>query len=97
MKIALIQQHAGPDLDDNLRRGRAAFEETARAGAGPIAFAGESFVVDPNGAVIARAPRDVDHILFADCDLSHIEGCHARRHFLPDRRPAFYRKLKLTD
>ncbi|MCK7514308.1 MAG: M24 family metallopeptidase [Desulfobacterales bacterium] len=35
-----------------------------------LEFAGESFVVDPDGRVIARAPRGRDHILYADCDLA---------------------------
>jgi N-carbamoylputrescine amidase len=60
-------------------------------------FAGESFAADPGGRVIARAPSGRDHILFADCDLSAIPRCHAKRHFYPDRRPDVYRMLKLTD
>jgi beta-ureidopropionase len=60
-------------------------------------FSGESFVTDPAGQVIARAPREVETILTADCDFSLIERSHARRHFLVDRRPAVYRRLGLTD
>jgi N-carbamoylputrescine amidase len=60
-------------------------------------FAGESFVVGPSGEVLARAPADRDHLLFADCDPALIPACHAKRHFLPDRRPDLYRELKLTD
>jgi len=60
-------------------------------------FAGESFVSDPGGRVIARAPSDKDHILYAECDLSAVTQCHAKRHFFPDRRPDIYRLLKLTD
>lgn len=58
-------------------------------------FAGESFVVDPDGAVIARAPAGTDHILYADCDLARIAASHAARHFLEDRRPAVYRAMGL--
>ncbi|MFA9453870.1 MAG: carbon-nitrogen hydrolase family protein, partial [Candidatus Aminicenantaceae bacterium] len=39
MKIALIQQHAKQDREDNLRRGIQAFHEAARSGAELIAFA----------------------------------------------------------
>jgi beta-ureidopropionase len=60
-------------------------------------FAGESFVVDPEGQVIARAPGDKDHILYADCDLAKTARSFAKRHFLPDRRPEFYRKLGLLE
>jgi N-carbamoylputrescine amidase len=60
-------------------------------------FAGESFVVDPDGSVIAGAPRDSDFILYADCDLERTGRSFARRHFLPDRRPDFYRLFKLVD
>ncbi len=62
-----------------------------------LEFAGESFVVDPDGQVIARAPQGGDHILYADCDLRKNKASHARRHFLEDRRPAVYRKLGLTE
>jgi beta-ureidopropionase len=58
-----------------------------------LTFAGESFVTDPDGRVIARAPKGRDAILYADIDFGLLEDCHARRHFLPDRRPEIYRKL----
>jgi predicted amidohydrolase len=62
-----------------------------------LEFAGESFVVDPDGAVIARAPGRHDHILYADCDLAKTATCHAARHFLEDRRPGVYRAMGLAD
>ena len=60
-------------------------------------FAGESFVVNPNGEVIARAPQEEDFILYAECDLQKIEQSFAKKHFLKDRRPDFYHFLKLED
>jgi N-carbamoylputrescine amidase len=57
-----------------------------------LTFAGESFVTDPAGRVIARAPKGRDTILYADIDFGLLDDCHARRHFLPDRRPEVYRK-----
>jgi len=62
-----------------------------------LEFAGESFVADPDGRVIARAPAGRDHILYADCDLSKNAASHAARHFLEDRRPPVYRAMGLTD
>jgi beta-ureidopropionase len=62
-----------------------------------LEFAGESFVADPDGLVIARAPRGVDAILYADCDFRKNKRSHARRHFLLDRRPSVYKKLGLTE
>jgi len=62
-----------------------------------LEFAGESFVADPDGRVIARAPRGVDHILYADCDFAKNAASHAARHFLEDRRPPVYRSMGLTD
>jgi N-carbamoylputrescine amidase len=62
-----------------------------------LRFAGESFVTDPGGRVVARAPAGVDHILYADLDLGLVETSHARTHFLPDRRPDLYRDLGLVD
>jgi N-carbamoylputrescine amidase len=55
-----------------------------------LTFAGESFVCDPSGSVVARAPQLESHILVADLDLRQVASSHARRLFLPDRRPALY-------
>ena len=60
-------------------------------------FSGESYVVDPLGTVIARAPQDKDFILYAECDLDKIPESPARKFFLRDRRPDFYRKLALDE
>lgn len=54
-------------------------------------FAGESFVCDPSGRVIARAGTGTEEILACDVDLSEIERSHARTLFLRDRRPELYK------
>ena len=53
-------------------------------------FAGESFVCDADGDVIARAPLGADHLLVADVDLAANAKSHARRLFLRHRRPELY-------
>jgi len=55
-----------------------------------LTFAGESFVCNPAGEVIARAGEGTEEILHADLDLSAVERSHARRLFLRDRRPELY-------
>jgi predicted amidohydrolase len=60
-------------------------------------FAGQSFVVDPYGRMIAQAPEGKDFILYTECDFSQIPKTPARRFFLQDRRPDFYRVFKLLD
>jgi N-carbamoylputrescine amidase len=55
-----------------------------------LTFAGESFVCDPAGVVVARAGAGTEEILTADLDLSAIERSHARTLFLRDRRPDLY-------
>jgi len=60
-------------------------------------FSGESFVVDPFGKVLARAPQGQDFILYAECDLDQIDKSPARRYFIKDRRPDFYKKLALDE
>jgi beta-ureidopropionase len=54
-------------------------------------FAGESFMCDPAGRVIARAGSGRDEILTCDLDLAEIARSHARTLFLRDRRPELYR------
>lgn len=59
-----------------------------RVGAEPsMTFAGESFVCDPSGRVVAKAPAHAEAILLADVDLSEAARSHARQLFLRDRRP----------
>jgi beta-ureidopropionase len=55
-----------------------------------LTFAGESYVTDPFGRVIARSPGGQEDILHADLDFSLLAQCPARRHFLRDRRPEAY-------
>ncbi len=55
-----------------------------------LEFAGESFVCDADGRVIARAPQGVDRILLADVDLTRNAQSHARQLFLRHRRPELY-------
>jgi len=58
-----------------------------------VTFAGESFVTDPEGRIIARAPAEKDHILYANIDFKQLKECPAQRHFIPDRRPEIYETL----
>ena len=58
-------------------------------------FAGESFVTDPFGRVMGRAPQGKDFILYVDCDFDMIPQCYAKKHFLRDRRPGLYENFKL--
>ena len=55
-----------------------------------LSFTGESFVCDPAGRVIARAPSGQDAVLFCDVDLAEANASHARRLFLRHRRPELY-------
>jgi beta-ureidopropionase len=55
-----------------------------------LTFAGESFVTDPLGRVISRAPAGKDFILYSEIDFSLLVSCPARRHFIVDRRPDAY-------
>ncbi len=55
-----------------------------------LTFGGESYVADPTGKILARAPAGKDTILYADLDLGILDTCAARRHFLPDRRHDLY-------
>ena len=55
-----------------------------------LTFAGESFVCDPEGIVLARAGELTEETLVCDLDLGAVETSHARRLFLRDRRPELY-------
>jgi beta-ureidopropionase len=57
---------------------------------GSLEFAGESFVADPEGRVIARGASGEEDLVVADLDLAACEVSHARRLFWRDRRPELY-------
>jgi beta-ureidopropionase len=58
-----------------------------------MTFAGESFVADPEGRVIARAPKNQDYILICDLPLEMLRQCPARKHFIEDRRAGITENL----
>ncbi|MEM1203221.1 MAG: nitrilase-related carbon-nitrogen hydrolase [Acidobacteriota bacterium] len=55
-----------------------------------LTFAGESFVVDPEGTVLARGATLEEDLVVADVDLGACERSNARRLFFRDRRPELY-------
>lgn len=57
---------------------------------GELAFAGESFVCDPEGRMIARAASREEDLLVADLDLAAAASSTARRLFWRHRRPELY-------
>jgi N-carbamoylputrescine amidase len=57
-----------------------------------LTFAGESFICDPFGQVIARAGKGSDEILYCDIDCRQVDRCSAQKLFLRDRRPELYGK-----
>lgn len=57
-----------------------------------LTFAGESFVVDPEGQILARGKSQEEDLVIADLDLSRCASSTARRLFWRDRRPELYRQ-----
>lgn len=56
-----------------------------------LEFAGESFVCDPNGNVIARAGTSTEEILFADLNFDMLDNSFARKLFMKHRRKSIYK------
>ena len=55
-----------------------------------LAFSGESFVVDPEGQVLARGKALEEDLVVVDIDLGRCQVSTARRLFWKDRRPELY-------
>jgi N-carbamoylputrescine amidase len=51
-----------------------------------IIFWGSSFIADPQGAILAKAPEDQEAAIFAEVDPTHIETVRRNWPFLRDRR-----------
>jgi len=62
-----------------------------------MTFAGESFVCDPSGRIVARGPAAAEAIVYADLDLAQLASCHARQLFMRDRRPELVPELMGVD
>jgi len=58
-----------------------------------IRFWGQSFVADPFGRVLARAPADEEAVLVVECDLTKVERVRRDWPFLRDRRIDAYQDL----
>ena len=56
-----------------------------------LTFAGESFVCNPEGIVIAKAESGKEEILYCVIDPEEVKSSHAKKLFLPDRRPELYK------
>lgn len=52
-----------------------------------LTYAGESFIRDPDGNVIAKTESGTEEIIYCDIDLEKIKLSHAKKLFLKDRRP----------
>jgi N-carbamoylputrescine amidase len=61
---------------------------------GSLTFWGQSFVCDPFGRILERAPADRDATMVVDCDLSIIEQTRRNWPFLRDRRIDSYEGLR---
>jgi N-carbamoylputrescine amidase len=57
-----------------------------------LTFAGESFVVGPDGALLARGKRLEEDLVIADLDLGACAASPARALFWRHRRPGVYRE-----
>ena len=51
-----------------------------------LTFRGGSHVVDPQGVVVAEAPRFEEDLLVVDIDLAHVEECRRTMPFVDDQR-----------
>lgn len=55
-----------------------------------LTFAGESFVSDAEGRILARGRQLEEDLVVVDLDFARLESSPARRLFLRDRRPELY-------
>ncbi|MGD2115289.1 MAG: nitrilase-related carbon-nitrogen hydrolase [Acidobacteriota bacterium] len=69
---------------------RVGTEEDRTEDGEPLVFAGESFVSDPEGKLVARGARLEEDLVLADLDLSKVHRSAARQLFLEHRRPDLY-------
>jgi len=57
-----------------------------------LTFAGESFVCNPSGSIIAKAGKGSEEILYCEVDLAEVRSSHAKELFFKDRRPELYKE-----
>jgi len=57
---------------------------------GHLDFSGESFICGPDGRLLAQSGQGTEEILYCELDMEEVKRSHAKRLFLPDRRPELY-------
>lgn len=57
-----------------------------------LTFAGESFLIDPTGRIVARGRRLEEDLVLADLDLTQCASSPARTRSWRDRRPELCRQ-----
>jgi N-carbamoylputrescine amidase len=62
-----------------------------------VTFYGSSFIADHTGALMAKAPRDVEEVLVATIDLDAVAALRASWGLFRDRRPETYGVLRGLD
>jgi len=55
-----------------------------------LTFAGGSFVTNPRGQVLAKAPEGIEHILYQDLNLDEVAASPARTLFFEHARPGLF-------
>ncbi len=62
-----------------------------------VTFYGSSFITDPTGALLAKAPRDVEAVITAPIDMQAAADLRRTWGIFRDRRPECYRALGTLD
>lgn len=70
---------------------------TEKGGSTKITFYGSSFIMSPDGAIVAQANRTEEKVLIAAFDLDSIRRLRESFHLFRDRRPEHYYGLLTMD
>ena len=93
----VMQGHAVANVMPVVAVNRHGHEDALAGPDGAIDFYGSSFIADPDGAIVAEAPRDADAVITATFDLDEIREQRAGWGLFRDRRPDLYGTLLTKD
>jgi N-carbamoylputrescine amidase len=93
----VMQGHAVANVMPVMAVNRHGHEKALSGPAGDMDFYGSSFIADPDGAMVAEAPRHADTVITAAFDLDAIREQRAGWGLFRDRRPDLYATLMTKD